>query len=240
MAARGSPRRQAGQAALLAVQAFPGRQPAEALHRLRVALRRVQSRVPVRDDTAALHRCLRRVLRASSPLRDRDVLIAELRRRGLTAVARRFAAEQAAARAAFATDPALVELQAALAALPPLAAAAPAAPLLRKPLRRLARALQAPVPDWHGLRLSVKKCRYALGDRREAVWQPPLAALLRRLQDGLGRWHDREQWLAVAAQDARLAPAVAQWQQEAARELAVIRPLLPTLASLVAAARAAA
>ncbi len=251
MAAGGNPLREASQAAALALQAFPGRVPSEALHRLRVALRQLQSRLPRDAATVAVHRALREVLRASSPLRDRDVLLAELRRLGMTAVARAYAAEQAAARAAFAAGPALAGLQAALAALPPPLAAATTTVPLRKPLRRLARQLQAPVfegtadamagsaSDWHGLRLAVKKCRYALGRRREAAWQPPLAALLRRLQDGLGRWHDREQWLAVAAQDARLAPAVAQWQQEAARELAVIRPLLPTLARLVAQARGA-
>ncbi|MFN3587483.1 MAG: hypothetical protein ACK4UT_08265, partial [Moraxellaceae bacterium] len=54
------------QAALQAAQAFPGRQPAAALHRLRVSLRRLHSRLPRDAATAATHRVLRAVLRASS------------------------------------------------------------------------------------------------------------------------------------------------------------------------------
>lgn len=215
----------------------------EALHSLRVTLRQLTSLLkPLAALPAfhALYASARALASHTSPIRDDEVLCAELAKRAPALATQRQQALQAAY-ARLRESPEIAACREALKdflALPTL----PAKPLLQATLaralsrwqRQLQQALQQQgelqqaaetTPDSgnseaaelhkHRLRLLIKRLRYTV-----ELWQKPsprqrrLLAALRAAQDSLGDWHDRSVWLARSQQEADLQPLVSLWQSE--------------------------
>lgn len=240
------------QAALAASLANLQQAPApETLHNLRVALRRLRTLLqPLARDKgiAPLHALSRQLLSATAPLRDLEVLAADLagHRRG-PAARRRHAELQEGLLALLAGKP-LAKLEARLADGSPLVAARdlPTRQRLEKRsrktlaagLRRLRRELDRDPPEPHRIRLAVKRLRYQLeaetgdGALRQA-WLAALAAA----QQLLGDWHDRSVWLERAEAEADLARCRRRWRREQALLEAEMPALFAGLRALLDGAR---
>ena len=199
----------------------------EALHDLRIALRKLRSLLqPLRGVEAceALQQQAAKLGRISGPLRDLEVLIAHLQSLGMhDAVSRRQSRLLDGYRALLADDP-LPALFEALDQWPQswrqAAADAELGGLakrvkrrLAKQQRRLAEALIDPAHDRHRLRLLIKRVRYGAEayPKRSGLSTKTLARL-KAAQSALGDWHDRLQWLQRAEQEADLAACVDAWR----------------------------
>ncbi len=80
---------------------------------------------------------------------------------------------------------------------------------------RLAEALRDPAHDRHRLRLLIKRVRYGAEAYADLVgFTGPEPERLKAAQSALGDWHDRLQWLLRAEREADLQPLVARWQEE--------------------------
>lgn len=223
------------QVRLYACQArLAGATDAEALHDLRIALRQLRSLLrPLRGLPAvdALEQGAAVLGRLSGPLRDREVLAAELRRLGLSELAQAGEARRVAGHATVAASRELADLLLLLDAWPGNWRQAAAEGQLRgvgkrirrrlrRQQRQLARALRDPAHDRHRLRLLIKRVRYAaeaypLHSGLDAAAQ----GRLKRAQSELGDWHDHLQWLAQSDSSEALQPCRAAWlQAQAAAE----------------------
>ncbi|MCD6060367.1 MAG: hypothetical protein K0R03_272 [Moraxellaceae bacterium] len=198
------------------------------LHRLRVDLRRLRALLrPLagRRAFAPLYRDAGRVLEASGPLRDLEVLADELDAHGLARTAlprrKRFQAgleELLAGKALQHLDDHCRPRPepAPLIALPDREALAKRCrKAVSRDLERLRRRLDQPDPDLHRLRLDIKSLRYQLLEQEVDGIGKELK-LLARLQDRLGDWHDRTLWLGLAQQEDDLQPCVKRWRAEQA------------------------
>lgn len=201
----------------------------EALHDLRTSVRRLRSLLrPLRglpgvdkleDAAAALGQL-------TTPLRDNEVLAAQLLERGLPAAARQRLGDRARTFARVAASAELTRLLAIIDAFPMFLRAAQRQGLVRRLGPRVAKrldkqwhnlraAMDDPAHDRHRLRLLIKRVRYGA----EAYPQlerlrPALRRGLKRAQGDLGDWHDLLQWLLQAGQHADLAPCVTYWQAQ--------------------------
>lgn len=211
----------------------------EALHDLRIALRKLRSLLqPLRGlpACAALQQQAAELGRSSGPLRDLEVLIAHLQRQGQDM---RDAVNLRQPRlltgyAALLAGAALPALFGALDQWPQLWRQAAADAELRglanrvrrrlaKQQRRLAEALVDPAHDRHRLRLLIKRVRYGAGAYPKlSGLSAKTLARLKAAQSALGDWHDRLQWLQRAEQDADLTVCVDTWRMalQAAEETA--------------------
>jgi CHAD domain-containing protein len=199
----------------------------EALHDLRIALRKLRSLLrPLRGVEAcdALQQQAAELGRISGPLRDLEVLLAHLRTLGMReAVNRRQSRLLEGYRALLADDP-LPALFAALDQWPQAWRQAAADAELRglakrvrrrlaKQQRRLAEALVDPAHDRHRLRLLIKRVRYgAESYPKPSGLSAKTLARLKAAQSALGDWHDLLQWLLRAEEEADLAACVAAWR----------------------------
>jgi CHAD domain-containing protein len=201
----------------------------EALHDLRTTLRRLRSLLrPLQGlpGVEQLEGAASALGTLTTPLRDREVLAAELIGRGHTEAGQRRLAGRGKTFASVAASPQLTRVLAIVDALPLFLRAADREGLvtslgkridkrLVKQWRKLHDALQDPTHDRHRLRLLIKRARY--GD--EAYPQlghasQKLQRLLKRAQSDLGDWHDRLQWLVQARDHADLAACKAAWEEE--------------------------
>ncbi|AYG44431.1 CHAD domain-containing protein [Pseudomonas sp. Leaf58] len=201
----------------------------EALHDLRTTLRRLRSLLrPLRGlpGVEQLEAAASALGALTTPLRDREVLAAELIGRGYAAAGQRRLGGRARVFASVAASPQLARVMAIVDALPLFLRAAGREGLVKalakridkrliKQWRELHEALQDPAHDRHRLRLLIKRARY--GD--EAYPQldhagKKLRRLLKQAQGDLGDWHDRLQWLLQARDDADLAPCKGAWERE--------------------------
>lgn len=214
---------------LLASRArLQARTDGEALHDLRIVVRRLRSRLqPLRDlpGIETLGALAAEFGHLSTPLRDLEVLAAELERVGQAKAAalRRQRLEQGYAR--LLGESSLVRLEHGLAQLPGLLRECQREGVLKgwrqkvhrrlqRQLNRLREALADPAHDRHRLRLLVKRVRYAA-----EVWPgqlPVPMAALKQAQSALGDWHDRVVWCQLAAEEHDLQPCLAHWQRELA------------------------
>lgn len=216
----------------------------EALHDLRVTLRSLRSLLrPLRGlplveqlDSAAAA-----LGQLSGPMRDAEVLIAELQQHGLRSAARRRRAPLQQGYAGLLASEELRHLFLLLGALPQFWRLAHREALhagLRRKLRRrlqrqwhkLQAALNDPLVSPHQQRLLIKRVRYA--DQAYSGLMGLSELQQRRLvqaQSALGDWHDRLQWLAVAEQDADLRRCVGRWQGELDAAYQAALPLLDDL-----------
>lgn len=215
----------------------------EALHDLRVALRRLRALLrPLakRAAIAPVFALTGEVLAATGPLRDLDVLAGDLAAHRRGGMARTLLAHRGERLDTLLGSPALIRLQALVAGNVPLLAR-PALPGRRKLRRRMARrlardrdALRARLSrtetDLHEVRIDIKHLRYQLEARGHGGRAGRrLLGLLVKAQATLGDWHDRELWMARAADDPALASCVPRWRREHAGLAADMAPLLAAL-----------
>jgi len=207
------------------------RSDSEALHDLRVALRRLRSLLrPLRglpgiDPLEAAAAALGRL---STPLRDDEVLLHELESRGRSDLAGARRERLEAGRDALLAGPEWQQLCAVLAVWPSVwrqAGRDGALKDLRRRIlkrqrrqgKRLGEALRDPAHDRHRLRLLIKRVRYgAEAYPGLADFPKALPKTLKAAQSELGDWHDRLQWLSRAERETDLQPLVAGWQAEMA------------------------
>jgi len=201
----------------------------EALHDLRTSLRRLRSLLrPLQGlpGVEQLEEAAKSLGTLTTPLRDREVLAAELIRRGHAQAGQRRLAGRNKTFASVATSPQLTRVLAIVDAFPLFLRAADREGLARsldkridkrlvKQWHKLREALEDPDHDRHRLRLLIKRARY--GD--EAYPQldhagKKLQRLLKKAQGDLGDWHDRLQWLLQAKDHPDLAPCKVDWAQE--------------------------
>jgi CHAD domain-containing protein len=200
----------------------------EALHDLRIALRTLRSLLrPLRQlpGCAPLREAAAKLARLSGPLRDEEVLLAELEVRGMgTLAASRREALEAGYAALLDSEP-RQRLHRTLDAWPALWRRAQRDGLLQglrkrlrkrlgKQRRRLAEALRDPAHDRHRLRLLIKRVRYAAELYPESAGVPAVAYMaLKQAQSALGHWHDHLQWLARAESEPALQPLRVVWRE---------------------------
>lgn len=199
----------------------------EALHDLRIAIRRLRSLLrPLRRDAlcAALEQSAGALGKASGPLRDLEVLAAELQRREQFEAAQRRLAERDEGYVQLLASVSLQRLQIRLDDWPQdcrdaardgqwQANAKHVRRNLARQMRKLAAALRDPEHDRHRLRLLIKRLRYCA-----EAWpvysdlDSSLLRALRQAQGALGDWHDHLQWLLRVQSEADLAPCASYWQ----------------------------
>jgi CHAD domain-containing protein len=201
----------------------------EALHDLRIAVRRLRSLLrPLRDlpGVEQLEGAAGALGSLTTPLRDREVLAAELIARGVTGPGQRRLEGRGATFARVASSAQLTRVLAIVDAFPLFLRAADREGLVRaldkridkrldKQWRKLRKALADPAHDRHRLRLLIKRARY--GDEAYPQLEhagKKLQRLLKKAQSDLGDWHDRLQWLLQAREHADLAPCKIDWEQE--------------------------
>ncbi|MDE4538528.1 CHAD domain-containing protein [Pseudomonas sp. ITEM 17296] len=201
----------------------------EALHDLRIAVRRLRSLLrPLRGlpGVEQLEGAAKSLGTLTTPLRDREVLAAELVERGLVEAGQRRLAGRGKAFGSVAGSPQLTRLLAIVDAFPLFLRAADREGLadalekrvdkrLVQQWRKLRKALADPAHDRHRLRLLIKRARY--GDEAYPQLEhagKKLQRLLKKAQGDLGTWHDRLQWLLQAREHADLAPCKIDWEQE--------------------------
>ena len=203
------------------------RTDSEALHDLRTSVRRLRSLLrPLRDvpGVGRLEQAAKAVGELTTPLRDREVLAAQLLARDYPTAAHKRLRQMARAYPLVADSPQLLLLMAVLDAFPQFIRAAQRQHVLSglnkklerhldKQAKKLRRALADPAHDRHRLRLLIKRLRYCTEAypeqsrlRASIVWQ------LKKAQGALGDWHDHWQWLSQAEQQADLADCVPSWQ----------------------------
>lgn len=200
----------------------------EALHDLRIALRQLRSLLrPLRGLPAvdALEQGAAVLGRLSGPLRDREVLVAELENLGLSHLAPADEAQRVQGYAAIAGSRELADLMLLLDAWPAnWREAASQNQLnavdkrihrrLQRQQQKLAQALRDPAHDRHRLRLLIKRVRYAAETYpAQSGLSKAVQLRLKRAQSQLGDWHDRLQWLAQSESLPGLEPCRVVWQQ---------------------------
>lgn len=221
----------------------------EALHDLRTSVRRLRSLIrPLRGAPGVdqLEDAARAVGALTTPLRDREVLAAQLLANGQAAAGQVRARGRAQTYAEVARSAPLTRLLSVIDAFPRFLRAAHRDGVLKglgkqvdrrlaKQWRKLEQALQDPEHDQHRLRLLIKRVRYAA--EAYPKWDPvskPLAQALKRAQGDLGDWHDRLQWLAQAGQHADLAASQEDWTAQLQRAEARSEKTLRRLRKAVA------
>jgi len=216
----------------------------EALHDFRIALRRLRSLLNplgMKAASAELNAAAADAGRLTNPIRDMEVMAAELESHGLLRAAR--ARRQTVSNAYRSLDksPVIDLLFEALSNWPGSFRQAlmdgPRDDLksrtgkrIRRQLTRLSDALNDPGHDRHEIRLLVKRARYSLESFPKLFPVPPeLMSALKQLQSALGDWHDRHQWCLKAQHEADLRPLVAEW---ATAERAALETAEAVIASL--------
>lgn len=198
----------------------------EALHDLRIAVRRLRSLLhPVRGMPGIdeLEQALGDMGRLSGPLRDLEVLLPALEAEGYERAA---ALRRPALISGYATllaSPQWERLLLRLDGWPQLWRTAERHGVLKglhgKVEKRLARewrklrdALEDQAHDRHRLRLLIKRVRYSLeAYPKESAVPQRLLAPLKDAQSALGDWHDYEQWLIRSERELDLMPLQPHW-----------------------------
>ncbi|MGE6821633.1 CHAD domain-containing protein [Pseudomonas soli] len=201
----------------------------EALHDLRTTLRRLRSLLrPLRGlpGVEQLEEAAGALGTLTTPLRDREVLAAQLVGRGHVQAGERRQEGRARTFAGVASSAQLTRVLAILDAFPLFLRAADREGLmqgmrrridkrLEKQWRKLAKALDDPAHDRHRLRLLIKRVRY--GDEAYPQLEhagKKLQRLLKKAQGDLGDWHDRVQWLLQLREHSDLAGCKVAWEHE--------------------------
>jgi len=201
----------------------------EALHDLRTTTRRLRSLLrPLRElpGVEQLEGAAKALGELTTPLRDREVLAAQLLERELFDAARQRLAGRRETFASVAESAQLERLLAIVDAFPIFLRAAQREGLIRKLHQRidkrlekqwmqLREALDDPAHDRHRLRLLIKRVRYGADAYPQLEHAGKrLQRALKRAQGDLGDWHDLHQWLLQAEQQPDLAPCVEHWKAQ--------------------------
>lgn len=200
----------------------------EALHDLRVAVRRLRSLLKPLKGVAGsdqLQERAKQVGRLTSPLRDQEVLVAQLRQLGEHEAADRRLPHLLRGYHTVAVAAALPALFRALDAWPRELARLQAASelddldkqvqrYLKKQRKRLLQALGDPQHDRHRTRLLVKRVRYTAQAYPELFSLPKTQMkALKATQGAIGDWHDLQQWLGRAELEEDLQHLQVVWQR---------------------------
>jgi len=225
------------------------RTDSEALHDLRINLRRLRSLLrPLRgrEEVALVDAAAAEAGKLTTPVRDLEVLIDELERQVLTPQA---AARKAILQSSYISileSSTIEQLFSRLDEWPSAFRAAERtgelrrirkkiAKRLHKQLERLKAALADPQHDPHRLRLLVKRARYATDAYPEfSPISNEAAASLKAVQSALGAWHDHYQWCLKTGQEEDLKPLQEKWQAAATAALMNADVELRQLAALLA------
>lgn len=209
-----------------AVQGLQTDDDDQALHDLRVALRRLQSLLMLLPDVdnGALAWAVRAAIRLLGPARDLETVCAELERLGLEPVAVSRLRRLRRMRRDIVRSQTMTWLQQALAAWPAQAEIARRrdadwphphrmARQQQRQLKTLRQALATQPADRHGIRLLIKALRYSHRVYPEpGLLSPRLRASLIEAQSAVGRWHDTMHWLVLAECEVDLQAGVPGWQ----------------------------
>jgi len=210
------------------------RTDSEALHDLRIAVRRIRSLMrPFRtmDEMAKLNDVAAQVGRHTTPTRDLEVIIQELEKQGFPELAQARRSRLSSSYDAILAGRPLKQLMAALDAWPAGFRAVEfdgrlehiqhqIRKTLGKQVGRLHAAIEDVQFDRHELRILVKRTRYLTEAFPDLS---PLskgeANLLKGLQSALGDWHDHYQWCQKALVEKDLLPLHSVWSECAASAL---------------------
>lgn len=210
------------------------RTDSEALHDLRIAVRRIRSLLrPMRSMTevATLNIAAAEVGRLTTPARDLEVMIQELEGRGFPAQAQLRKARLASHYSRILKSPALKNLFIQLDEWPSIFRSVEVngglkhiQPQIEKVLKKQIDRLHAAVDDTefdrHELRILVKRTRYLTeAFPRLSPLSGKAAIALKALQSALGAWHDHYQWCQKALNESDLRPLETIWQSCAATAL---------------------
>lgn len=222
------------------------RTDSEALHDLRISVRRIRSLLrPMRSmsEVTALNNAAAEVGRLTTPARDLEVLIEELEERGFPDQAQFRKAHLDSDYSKILKSPALKNLFIHLDEWPTTFRSVEVngglkhvqtqiEKALTKQIDRLHAAVDDAESDRHELRILVKRTRY----QTEAF--PKLSPLsgkaassLKTLQSALGAWHDHYQWCQRALIESDLLPLEKVWQRCAATALEKAEIQLKNLAA---------
>lgn len=199
----------------------------EALHDLRIALRRLRSLLrPLRKQELcmALEKAASAVGDASGPLRDLEVLAGELERRGQPQAAKIRRMQLEGGRSRLLDGVPMLKLGILLDEWPEDQRRAlcdgewrvrgrAVGRYMHRQRQELAEALRDSSHDRHRLRLLIKRIRYCAEawPQRVQLSGAELKAL-RKVQSALGDWHDHWQWLQRVLIEPDLAPCAAAWR----------------------------
>lgn len=210
------------------------RTDSEALHDLRIAVRRIRSLLrPFRmtAEMAALNDAAAQVGRHTTPTRDLEVIVQELEKQGFPKLAQARRSRLSSSYDAIVAGLPLKQLMAALDAWPASFRAVEfdgglehirhqIRKTLGKQVDRLHAAIEDVQFDRHELRILVKRTRYLTEAFPDLS---PLskgeATLLKGLQSALGDWHDHYQWCQKALVEKDLFPLHSVWSECAASAL---------------------
>lgn len=221
----------------------------EALHDLRIAVRRVRSLLrPMRfiSQLAALNLAAAEVGRITTPARELEVMIQELEGRGFTAQAQLRKARLLSNYSKILTSPQLNNLFSQLDEAPAIFRSVEIngglkhiQPRIKKTLIKQIDRLHAAVDDTkfdrHELRILVKRTRYLTeAFPKLSPFSRKAASSLKALQSALGAWHDHYQWCQTALIESDLQPLERIWQncaevalEKAETQLVALAKLLP-------------
>lgn len=206
----------------------------EALHDLRIAVRRIRSLLrPMRtmNEVAELNIVAAEVGRITTPTRDLEVIIQELESRGFLAQVQLRKARLASNYSKILKSPHLnnlfiqldewptvfrsVEVNGGLKHVQPQIEKA-----LKKQIDRLHAAVDDAGFDRHELRILVKRTRYLTeAFPKLSPLSGKAASSLKALQSALGAWHDHYQWCQRALIESDLLPLGKDWHRCAATAL---------------------
>lgn len=207
----------------------------EALHDLRIAVRKIRSLLrPLRNmaQVIELNQAAAEVGRATTPTRDLEVIADELRKMGYSQQAMRRSALLKEQYRKIAASPLLGKLFAELDQWPEMFRTAERAGELVDVKRQIEKALKKRITqliaglrdkqfDRHELRIIVKNARY-LSDAFPTL--SPLRATsraqLKSVQASLGSWHDHHQWCLRAEAEPDLLEIAPYWQAASEQALA--------------------
>lgn len=220
----------------------------EALHDLRIAVRRIRSLLrPMRamDEVATLNNAAAEVGQLTTPTRDLELMIQELESRGYIALAQLRKGRLATSYSRISKSSALSNLLIQLDLWPSAFRAAEAIgdlkdaqprieKTLKKQIDRLHSAVDDAAFDRHELRILVKRTRYLTeAFPKLSPLSRKAASSLKALQSALGDWHDHYQWCLKVQTESDLRPLEKAWQSCAATALANAESQLVKLAKLL-------
>lgn len=203
----------------------------EALHRLRVCSRQLRSLLrPLRsslDEAMVLDGLIKKTLEATNPIRDREVLILELRQHQMFDLADGYQRELQTAYLRVAQQPELEAIHQRLIDLPQYwqnSLSARTAQHLEEHIcqqwqqqsQKLLKLIQQKQQDKHRLRILIKHLRYH-SEVYQAILPKRASAQTKRLenlQELLGRWHDYFVFLTHGQQYPVLHGLIPIWQKQ--------------------------
>ena len=224
------------------------RTDSEALHDLRISVRRIRSLLrPMRSmsEVTPLNNAAAEVGRLTTPARDLEVLIEELEERGFPDQAQFRKAHLDSDYSKILKSPGLKNLFIHLDEWPATFRSAEVngglkhvqpqiEKALTKQIDRLHAAVDDAESDRHELRILVKRTRYLTeAFPKLSPLSGKAASSLKALQSALGDWHDHYQWCQKASVESDLHPLEEVWQGCAASALEKAEAQLADLARLL-------